>query len=160
MIEHDEHGPAEGVGERLVERGYDLEVFRVLDDPADPVSDKPFPDASDHDVLVLTGSPWSLYDTESIGSWIGREVAMVREAHDAGVRVLGLCFGAQVLSAALGGEVTRSDTPEFGWHLVRLDNDREVIEEIVRRLKLSELFRNVLGELREKLYVNVRFSKL
>lgn len=68
-------------------------------------------------------------------------------------------FTETILKMKLG-EVSTPVETEFGWHLVRLDNDREVIEEIVRRLKLSELFRNVLGELREKLYVNVRFSKL
>jgi GMP synthase-like glutamine amidotransferase len=37
------------------------------------------------------------------------------------VAVLGLCFGGQVLSTALGGEVRRVDTPEFGWHEVDTD---------------------------------------
>ncbi len=44
VIEHDEHGPAEGVGDHLVERGYQLDVFRVMDDPADPACTKPYPD--------------------------------------------------------------------------------------------------------------------
>ena len=121
VIEHDESGPAAGVGERLVEHGYQLDVFRVLDDQADPVCTKAYPDATSYDVLVVTGSPWSVTDTDSIGSWIGREIEMVRTAHDAGVAVLGLCFGGQVLSTALGGEVRRVDTPEFGWHEVATD---------------------------------------
>ena len=121
VIEHDESGPSAGVGERLVEHGYQLDVFRVLDDQADPVCTKAYPDATSYDVLVVTGSPWSVTDTDSIGSWIGREIEMVRTAHDTGVAVLGLCFGGQVLSTALGGEVSRVDTPEFGWHEVDTD---------------------------------------
>ena len=121
VIEHDWYCPAAGVGDRLVEHGYQLDAFRVLDDPTDPVCTKPYPDTTDYDVLVVTGSTWSVTDTDMIGSWIGREVEMVRAAHDAGVRVLGLCFGGQVLSAALGGEVRRVDTPEFGWHEVDTD---------------------------------------
>ena len=121
VIEHDESGPAAGVGERLVEHGYQLDVFRVLDDQADPVCTKAYPDATSYDVLVVTGSTWSVTDTDMIGSWIGREIEMVRTAHDAGVAVLGLCFGGQVLSTALGGEVRRVDTPEFGWHEVDTD---------------------------------------
>ena len=121
VIEHDWYCPAAGVGERLVEHGYQLDAFRVLDDPTDPVCTKPYPDATDYDVLVVTGSTWSVTDTGTIGSWIGREVEMVRAAHDAGVAVLGLCFGGQVLSAALGGEVRRVDNPEFGWHEVDTD---------------------------------------
>ena len=121
VIEHDWYCPAAGVGDRLVEHGYQLEAFRVLDDPTDPVCTKPYPNAMDYDVLVVTGSPWSVTDTDTIGSWIGREIEMVRAAHDAGVPVLGLCFGGQVLSAALGGEVRQVDTPEFGWHEVDTD---------------------------------------
>jgi len=121
VIEHDWYCPAAGVGDRLVEHGYQLDAFRVLDDPTDPVCTKPFPDATGYDVLVVTGSTWSVTDTDTIGSWIGREVEMVRAAHDAGVAVLGLCFGGQVLSAALGGEVRQVDTPEFGWHEVDTD---------------------------------------
>ena len=121
VIEHDEHGPAEGVGDHIVEHGYQLDVFRVMDDPADPVCTKPYPDATAYDTLVVTGSAWSVTDTDSIGSWIGREIEMVRTAHDAGVPVLGLCFGGQVLSAALGGEVGRVDPPEFGWYEVDTD---------------------------------------
>ena len=121
VIEHDRYCPAAGVGDRLVEHGYQLDAFRVLDDPTDPVCTKPYPDATDYDVLVVTGSTWSVTDTDMIGSWIGREVEMVRAAHDAGVAVLGLCFGGQVLSAALGGEVRPVDTPEFGWHEVDTD---------------------------------------
>jgi len=121
VIEHDESGPAAGVGERLVEHGYQLDVFRVLDDQTDPVCTKAYPDATSYDVLVVTGSPWSVTDTDSIGSWIGREIEMVRTAHDAGVAVLGLCFGGQVLSTALGGEVRRVEPPEFGWHEVDTD---------------------------------------
>jgi GMP synthase-like glutamine amidotransferase len=121
VIEHDRYCPAAGVGDRLVEHGYQLDAFRVLDDPTDPVCTKPYPDATDYDVLVVTGSTWSVTDTDTIGSWIGREIEMVRAAHDAGVAVLGLCFGGQVLSAALGGEVRQVDTPEFGWHEVDTD---------------------------------------
>ncbi len=121
VIEHDEHGPAEGVGECLVERGYELTVFRVLDDPSSPVDHKPYPDPTDFDVLVVTGSPWSIARPDEIDSWLEREVQMVRTAHHADVPVLGLCFGGQILSMALGGTVSRTDTPEFGWQTIESD---------------------------------------
>ena len=81
VIEHDEHGPAEGVGDHIVEHGYQLDVFRVMDDPAAP-------DATAYDALVVTGSAWPVTDTDSIGSWIGREIEMVRTAHDAEIEEL------------------------------------------------------------------------
>jgi len=121
VIEHDEFGPAEGVGEHLQSRGFALEIFRVLDDPQDPVSHKPFPDLGSFDLLVVTGAIWSLANTEPIASWIHREVALVQEAHSQGTPVLGMCFGAQVLSVALGGEVTKSPQPEIGWCPVTSD---------------------------------------
>ena len=40
---------------------------------------------------------------------------MLREAVGAGVPVLGLCFGGQALSLALGGGVDRLARPEIGW---------------------------------------------
>ena len=120
-IEHDRYGPAEGVGERLVERGFELEAFRVLDDASDPVCAKEFPDPTAYDVVVVTGSRWSIAETGTIDSWIGREIEMVRTAHAAGVPVLGLCFGGQVLSAALGGQISRAECPEIGWY--EIDSD-------------------------------------
>jgi len=120
VVEHDEDGPVEGVGTRLVERGYELEVFRVMEERDDPVSTTPFPDPTDYDVVVVTGSPQSVLD-EAIASWLGREVEMVRIAHESDIPVLGLCFGGQVLSVALGGTVSRTDTPEFGWQMIESD---------------------------------------
>ena len=121
VIEHDELGPAEGVGERLIERGYELTVFRVLDDPSSPVGRKPYPDPTAFDVVLVTGSPWSIVRPDEIDSWLGREVQMVQTAHRCGVPVLGLCFGGQILSLAMGGTVSRTDTPEFGWQTIDSD---------------------------------------
>ena len=56
------------------------------------------------------GAPWSVYDEATIGSWVGAEVAFLRAAHDAGVPVLGICFGGQALAAALGGRVLAAGT--------------------------------------------------
>ncbi|WP_267883791.1 glutamine amidotransferase-related protein [Streptomyces sp. NRRL S-646] len=48
-------------------------------------------------------------------SWIGGELALLRKAHRFGIPVLGVCFGAQALTAALGGSVEPSPRPEIGW---------------------------------------------
>lgn len=50
--------------------------------------------------------------------WIAREVAFLRAAHDAGVPVLGICFGAQAICAALGGRIERMGSSEIGWFTV------------------------------------------
>jgi GMP synthase-like glutamine amidotransferase len=109
------------VGERLRERGYEIDQFIVVDDPLKPESQTPFPDASRHDLLAVFGAPWSVYDTATIGSWITRELQLLRESHERGVPVLGVCFGAQALAAALGGTVTRAPQSELGWHDIDSD---------------------------------------
>jgi GMP synthase-like glutamine amidotransferase len=70
------------------------------------------------DVVVAMGAPWSVYDDATIGSWIGREIAFVRDVHERGIPYLGVCFGGQVLAAALGGQVERAPRSELGWCLV------------------------------------------
>ena len=87
----------------------------------DSYSDREFPDVSNEDLLVVMGSVHSVHDTDTIGSWIGREIAMVGETVDADRPVLGICFGGQVLSAALGGTVEAGDSPEIGWHTINSD---------------------------------------
>jgi GMP synthase-like glutamine amidotransferase len=48
-------------------------------------------------------------------AWVAEEIEWLRAADAAGVPILGICFGAQALAAALGGSVHRLATPEIGW---------------------------------------------
>ena len=121
-VEHDPNGHAALVGRSLAHRGVEMETFRVVDDVDDPTSLREFPDPGDYDLFVVLGAVWSVYDDATIGTWIHREIDFVRRAHDAGRPTLGICFGAQVLSAALGGTVSRASAPEIGWH--GLESDR------------------------------------
>jgi GMP synthase-like glutamine amidotransferase len=50
--------------------------------------------------------------------WIAEELAWLRGADQAGVPVLGICFGAQALCAALGGRVEAMEDKEIGWFTV------------------------------------------
>lgn len=52
--------------------------------------------------------------------WLKQEKAFVRSAIEAGKSVLGICFGAQMLSEILGSSVRRNDFREIGWHNVEL----------------------------------------
>ena len=114
VIQHEPNGGIGTVGHRLGERGYELETV-VLLDGVSPDSSVPLPDPTAYDLVVSLGSIEHVYEEFRIGSWINREVDTVRTAHEAGVPVLGICFGTQVLAAALGGAVELSPRREIGW---------------------------------------------
>ena len=77
-----------------------------------------WPRVDEVDMVLSLGSSWSAYWPEVAGP-ARAEQQYLAAAHGAGVPVLGLCFGAQQLSLALGGTVERSQTHEIGWHDVR-----------------------------------------
>ena len=62
--------------------------------------------------LVFMGGPMSVNDDLP---WIHDELALIRSAHHDGMPVLGHCLGGQLISKALGGEVTRNPVKEIGW---------------------------------------------
>lgn len=67
---------------------------------------------------ILTGSEASiLTDAE----WIVRACELTQALDRQGVRLLGSCFGHQMLARALSGRgvVRRTPTPEFGWIALR-----------------------------------------
>jgi len=101
------------VGNRLRERG-----FAFAEGQREHPADWP---ALDGVELVLTlGSEWNVYRPET-AAWEEAEAALVRDAVERGVPLLGICFGAQVLAHALGGTVSRSSTPEIGWVTIAVD---------------------------------------
>ncbi|WP_224393085.1 gamma-glutamyl-gamma-aminobutyrate hydrolase family protein [Pseudonocardia sp. ICBG1293] len=81
----------------------------------DPDVDLVLPDPAGADLVVTLGAPWP---RERIEGWAAREVAFLRTAHDAGVPVLAICFGAQLLAEALGGGRTALPAARVGWHPV------------------------------------------
>jgi len=77
--------------------------------------DGPLPALDGVDHVVVLGAVSSVNDPDP---WIAEELAWLRGADSAGVPVLGICFGAQALCAALGGRVEAMDRKEIGWTLV------------------------------------------
>ncbi len=124
FIQQDHVSPLGPVGERFAERGYDVVEFNVVPEErfASPDVEVDFPDPLAFDVVVPLGAPWSVYDRATIGSWIGDELALLRTAHEAGVPVLGICFGGQALAEALGGAVFAAPETEVGWLAIESDD--------------------------------------
>ena len=81
------------------------------------------PDAADGaDLLVVLGSEWTLArvmdapdDPPQAASAIAAEIDLVHRWVDADRPMLGICFGGQLLSHALGGRVTRQQSAHIGW---------------------------------------------
>jgi GMP synthase-like glutamine amidotransferase len=127
FLYNDPSAPEAMLGDAFSECGYDVESFEVV--PAgkfggegkssDPAFDVTLPDPHSYDAIVPLGSRWSVNDGDRGLDWITSEANMVRQAHDAGVPMLGVCFGGQLLAHALGGSVTRSPAPEIGWYDVQ-----------------------------------------
>ena len=70
--------------------------------------------------VVVLGADWSVYD-DRIADWLRAEVDWLRTADAAGVPVLGICFGAQALTVAIGGQVEAAPRSEIGWVTVSTD---------------------------------------
>ena len=58
-------------------------------------------DVSECDAYVITGSRASVYDDDE--PWIRQLEAYVRTLHDARAKLVGICFGHQMVAQALGG---------------------------------------------------------
>jgi GMP synthase-like glutamine amidotransferase len=96
------------VGHRLRVRGYALtEAHREHPDE--------WPELDGFDLVLTLGSEWNVYRPE-LAALVEAEASLVREVVSRDVPLLAICFGAQVLSHALGGTVSRTDRPEIGWY--------------------------------------------
>jgi GMP synthase-like glutamine amidotransferase len=81
-------------------------------------ADGPLPTPGDFDHIVVLGAVSSVNDEGQARGWIDAELAWLRRADRSDVPVLGICFGAQALAAALGGRVERAARKEIGWTIV------------------------------------------
>jgi len=106
------------LGEAFTESGFDVDTFEVV--PAErvdsPAGDVTFPDPAGYQAIVPLGARWPVYDEALRRTWVGAEIQFVRDAADAGVALLGVCFGGQLLAQAFGGSVARAVVPEIGWY--------------------------------------------
>ena len=94
----DEFGDYPAMFERLLGDGFEVERFDVAAGQL-PVNT--------HTAYLITGSPAGVYEPLA---WIEPLQEFIRSASDA--KMVGICFGHQVMAEALGGHVEKSDK---GW---------------------------------------------
>jgi len=83
------------------------------------------PEGFGFDAVVITGSRSSVYWDEA---WIEPLVDYVAAAHDRGLPILGVCYGHQVLAAALDGRVESMGEYELGYREVTRVGDDELLD--------------------------------
>ncbi len=111
FIVNDPVAPPATLGDVFCELGYDTDTFAVVskDRVEEPAYAVEFPDPLDYDMVVPLGARWAVYDERLRQTWVADEMALVRAADAAGVGVLGVCFGGQLIAQAFGGPC--SDRP-------------------------------------------------
>lgn len=98
------------VGRSLRRRGYALtDFFRE--------QHAQWPSLDGFDLVVALGSGWSTY-WDHVAEPVHAEQLLMQEAMARDIPVLGICFGGQQLSRALGGVVTKAQSTEIGWFRV------------------------------------------
>jgi GMP synthase-like glutamine amidotransferase len=112
ILQHAPTGPARRLIAWADDRGIPYVVHRSWEQP-------PVHEPREHSFIVSLGAAQSVNDSEP--EWIGTEIELLRRAVDQDVPVLGLCWGGQALSAALGGTVGPGPVAEKGW--LTIDSD-------------------------------------
>ncbi len=105
------------LGMVLAERGYQA---RYLDIGVAALSEV---DALADDLLVVLGGPIGVYE-DAAYPYVREELALLQQRLAAQKPVLGICLGAQLMAAALGGRVyPGGNGKEIGWSALQLGAD-------------------------------------
>jgi GMP synthase (glutamine-hydrolysing) len=68
--------------------------------------------------IAFMGGPYSVNGNHS---WLDDEIAFIKTIIEKDIPLMGVCFGAQVISKALGAEITMASSIETGWHQIKMD---------------------------------------
>ncbi|XP_030509932.2 gamma-glutamyl peptidase 3 [Cannabis sativa] len=119
------------------EEGERWDLFRVVEGE--------FPELEElakYDGFVVSGSPYDAYGNQP---WIIKLCSLLHTLDSMGKKVLGICFGHQVICRALGGKVGKADS---GWDLgirkVKITKDlvpliSRYVKELEMELELDDI---------------------
>lgn len=112
-----QHEPTQGpgrLGATLRDHGFRLDIRNV--EPDNPRDALPGDLDGIHGILSL-GSRTSTLASSTL---LDAERELIRQAHDAGKPVVGICFGHQLVAQALGGKVSQGTALEVGFTTVSI----------------------------------------
>lgn len=112
-IQNDPTDPPLLVGEWLEEDGIRVQVVQACFGETVP---RVMPEGV-HGLLTLGGAMGA--NDDAVAPWLADERALLADAVERGMPVLGLCLGGQLLAAATGGRVELGPTQEIGLAYVR-----------------------------------------
>ena len=99
-IHYFQHVPFEGLGnieDWIKSKGHTLSSTHFFKNDT-------LPQLSEIDWLIVMGGPMNVYE-ENLYPWLAAEKKFIAKAINEGLRVLGICLGAQLIAAALGAKV-------------------------------------------------------
>lgn len=108
IIRHVPHEGLAGYRTPIEAAGYELDRIDVCG-PAFAEADFMSPD-----LLILMGGPMGVYERYAY-PWIDHEIERVAERLEHNLPTLGICFGAQLIAAALGAEIYAGPVKEIGF---------------------------------------------
>ena len=103
------HSPIEGPGYFAIfleQHGIPWQLIAIDAGEAVPANPEAFSG------LCFMGGPMSVNDDLP---WIEQACALIRMAAARNIPVIGHCLGGQLMSKAMGGEITRNPVKEIGW---------------------------------------------
>jgi len=68
--------------------------------------------------LAFMGGPYSVNDNLP---WLDDEIKLIQTIIEKGLPLMGVCFGAQLISKILGAKINTASNMETGWHQITVD---------------------------------------
>jgi GMP synthase (glutamine-hydrolysing) len=115
-----QHHPAEALGniaDALQGAALAWQIIRVFDGASVPANMK------NAGGLIIMGGPQSVRDVDR-NPFLRDEFRLTEDAIAAGLPVIGVCLGAQIIAAAVGAKIEKNPRgKEIGWHPIELASD-------------------------------------
>lgn len=112
VFQHEANEPAALLGQVLQGYGHRLRTVELFNGAAVPA------DLDDVDGVISMGGSMNVDETAKY-AWLPAEMDFIKKAHGAGLPIVGVCLGAQLIAQALGGAVAAMEKPEVGWQNVK-----------------------------------------